>query len=125
MKLWNAIVRTGVSPTQDRLQNRYIILCNRICSILSLSTFIIFVVAFIYFGAILSVKLALLASVTFLTPIILNKIGFFNASRLFLASSICASAVVLSVADKFDVPGMLEEFQYFQFRLVLLISCLF
>ncbi len=33
--------------------------------------------------------------------------------------------MIISVADKFDVPGMLEEFQYFEFRLILLIASLF
>lgn len=125
MKLWNAIIRTGVSLTKDRLQNRHIILCNRISSILSMATLIIFVVASLYFGLILSVKLAFLTSIIFLTPILLNKTGFYNASRIFLSLSICLIAISLSVADKFDVPGLLEEFQYFQFRLILLISCLF
>lgn len=125
MKLWNTIIRTGVSLSKDRLQNRYIILCNRISSILCLSTILIFSVAFLYFGWILSVALALLASLIFLLPILMNKAGLFNASRLFLSFSICFIAIALSVADKFDVPGVLEEFQYFQFRLILLISCLF
>lgn len=125
MKFWNSIVRTGVSLATDRLQNRHIMLCNRISSILSLSTLIIFVVAMSFFGWILSVKLSLLTSLIFLTPILLNKFGFFNASRIFLAFSICLLAIIISVADKIDVPGMLEEFQYFQFRLILLISCLF
>jgi len=125
MKFWNLLVRTGVSLAADRLQNRHIMLCNRISAILSFSTLIIFVVAMFYFGWILSVKLALLTSLIFLTPILLNKAGFFNASRIFLAFSICLLAIIISVADKIDVPGMLEEFQYFQFRLILLISCLF
>lgn len=125
MNLWTTITRTGVGLTKDRLQNRHIILCNRISSILALSTLLIFIVAFLYFGWILSVKLAFFSSIFFLIPIVLNKFTFFNVSRLLLSCSICIIAIVLSVADKFDVPGTLEEFQYFQFRLVLLIACLF
>ncbi len=34
-------------------------------------------------------------------------------------------SLIASVADKFDVPGMLEEFQYFQFRLLILAGSLF
>jgi len=124
-KFWNLLVRAGVTLKTDRLQNRHIMLCNRISSILSISTLIIFVVAMTFFGWILSVKLALLTSLIFLSPIVLNQLGFFNASRIFLSFSICMLAIIISVADKIDVPGMLEEFQYFQFRLILLISCLF
>lgn len=125
VRFWNSVIKAGVSVDSDRSDNRHTILCNRISIILSLFTFLTFVIAYFYFGWILSVKLALISTVFFLLPILLNTYEKINASRLFLSFSLSAITVIISVADKFDVPGMLEEFQYFQFRLLLLMACLF
>jgi signal transduction histidine kinase len=124
-RFWNIISLADFNLFRKRPDSRHVILCNRISAILSLFTLLTFFVALGYFGWLLSVKLALIASIIFLTPLVLNQFSFFNASRLFLCFSISLVTVIISVADKTDVPVMLEEFQYFEFRLILLVSCLF
>ncbi|GCC49908.1 hypothetical protein SanaruYs_01220 [Chryseotalea sanaruensis] len=55
----------------------------------------------------------------FLTPLLLNKIGHTDASRILLAIFLSIGSLVISVLDKFNY-RILEEMQYFEFRLTLL-----
>ncbi len=124
-RIWDIINQAEFSILRNKPSNRHVILCNRISSILSIFTLLIFIVALVYFGWILAVKLALIASCLFLIPLLLNYYKFYNASRILLSFSVSLITVTISIADKFDVPGVLEEFQFFQFRLILLVTCLF
>ncbi|HPM30761.1 MAG TPA: HAMP domain-containing sensor histidine kinase [Chryseolinea sp.] len=125
LKIWRVISFIGTDPNRERKENRHIIICNRISLILSGFTFLLFVIALIYFGWIITVKMALGATFFFLFPIILNQYGYVSISRVLLLLSLNMVSLVASVADKFDVPGMLEEFQYFQFRLLILAGSIF
>lgn len=124
-KLWSRISFIGTNPNGERKENRHIIICNRISLILSGFTFVLFIVALAYFGWIITVKMALGATFFFLLPIILNYFRYASVSRILLLLSLNLISLIASVADKFDVPGMLEEFQYFQFRLLILAASLF
>ena len=115
----------GIDANSSWKRNRHIILCNRVAFILSCLTFLLSLVGFLYFGFIFSVILGFASSLVFLVPLLLNYKGFFNGSRIFLASSLSLIDIIISVIDKFDVPVQLEEFQYFQFRLMLLVASLF
>lgn len=122
---WHSLSQVGIDANASWQRNRHIIICNRVSLILSSLTLLITLVSFIYFGPILTVLLAFGASFVFLVPVFLNYFGRFNSSRLFLASSLSIAAVSISVMDKFDVPGQLEEIQFFHFRLMLLVASLF
>jgi len=56
----------------------------------------------------------------FLIPLLMNHYGFFSASRLVLITLIIFPSLVISILDKFDHPTSLEEFEYFQFRFILI-----
>ncbi len=125
LKIWRVISFIGTNPNSDRKEIRHIVICNRISLILSGFTFLLFIVALIYFGWIVTVKMALGATFFFLTPIVLNHFQYVSISRILLLLSLNMVSLIASVADKFDVPVMLEEFQYFQFRLLILAGSIF
>jgi signal transduction histidine kinase len=118
--MWNKVTQIGVNASGSWNRNRQILLSNRVSIILSVFTLLTFFVALFYFGWLLAVKLALAAAIIFLLPVLLNKLGHATASRMVLCALLSVATLVISVADKFDVPGQLEEFQYFQLRLMLL-----
>jgi signal transduction histidine kinase len=118
--MWNKVTQIGVNASGSWNRNRQILLSNRVSIMLSVFTFLTFFVALFYFGWLLAVRLALGAAIVFLLPVLLNKFGHANASRMVLCALLSVATLVISVADKFDVPGQLEEFQYFQLRLMLL-----
>src|ERR1700761_3468955 len=109
--MWTELSQIGVDANASWQKNRHIVICNRVSIILSGFTLLTFFVALIYFGWIVSVKLALIASIIFLLPLLFNKQGRLNTSRLMLCLLLSLAAIVISIADKFDVPGRLEEFQ--------------
>jgi len=123
--MWYELSQIGVITGLGWQQNRHTILCNRVSAILSFFTLSIFFAAFTFFGWIIPVKIALISAFTFLIPIGFNKIGWVNASRLLLSVLLSLVCVVDSIADKFDVPGQLEEMQYFEFRLFLMAAGIF
>lgn len=125
LKIWRAISFIGTNPNSDRKETRHIVVCNRISLILSGFTFLLFLVALAYFGWIITVKMALGATFFFFVPILFNYWGYVSISRILLLTSLNLVSLTASVADKFDVPVMLEEFQYFQFRLLILAGSLF
>lgn len=125
LEFWLNLSQVGIDANGGWQRNRHIILCNRVAAILSGMTLLLALVSLLYFGAILSVLLAFLVSLVFLLPIVLNHWQRNNGSRMFLSISLSIAAIVISIFDKFDVPGQLEEFQYFHFRLMLLVASLF
>ncbi len=124
MDFWHTISQTGIDANSSWLRNRQIILCNRIAAVLSLLTFLVCSIAVTFFGFSTTVLLGFTASITFLLPILLNRLQFPNGSRVFLASSLSVAAILISVLDKHDFI-LMEEFQYFHLRLMLLIAGLF
>ncbi|NBW39156.1 MAG: hypothetical protein EBR30_29885, partial [Cytophagia bacterium] len=76
-------------------------------------------VSFSFFGLIISTKLGFVFTLFFLVPLLLNKLSYTNASRILLATFLSIGSVIISVADKFNY-RILEEMQYFEFRLTLL-----
>ncbi len=124
MDIWHTISQTGTDANSSWYRNRQVILCNRIAAVLSFLTFLVCSIAITFFGFSTTVLLGFTASFTFLLPILLNHLQFPNGSRVFLASSLSVAAILISILDKHDFIKM-EEFQYFHFRLMLLIAGLF
>jgi signal transduction histidine kinase len=120
MTFWYTLSQTGINPDAQWQTNRQIILCNTASLIVSGFVMIISILSLINFGWIVAVQLSWASSLLFLLPIILNKYGWANASRLFLIGSINLGALFISIADKFDAPLHMEEFQYFHLRAILL-----
>lgn len=125
LEFWLNLSQVGIDANSSWQRNRHIILCNRVAVILSGMTLLLALVSLLYFGAILSVLLAFSVTLVFLLPILLNYWQSHNASRMFLSISLSLAAILISVIDKFDVPGQVEEFQFFHFRLMLLVASLF
>ena len=74
--MWYELSQIGVKIGSGWQQNRNTILCNRVSAILSFFTVSVFIAAFSFFGFIISVKLALVSSLTFLIPIWFNYKGW-------------------------------------------------
>jgi len=124
MDFWHIISQMGTDANSSWYRNRQVILCNRIAAVLSFLTFLVCSIAVTFFGFSTTVVLGFSASLTFLIPILLNHLQFPNGSRVFLASSLSVASILISVLDKHDFI-LMEEFQYFHFRLMLLIAGLF
>ncbi len=75
--------------------------------------------AVFYFGLTLAVKLALLFAVIPLTALLFNHFGLTNFSRIFLAVTVCVSAMFMSIIDKALYPNLVES-QYFEYRVIIL-----
>ena len=115
----------GVNPSLSVHENRHVIICNRVSlTFVILSSFLI-LIAFNFFGWILTVYLGILLLPFFLVPIILNRLGYTYASRIYLITVANVLPLIASIADKFDVPGQLEQFQYFHLRLILVAISVF
>lgn len=124
MKLLEAIDGIGTQFGIDPTQRRYIQICNRVSAVLFILTLLLFTVSYIYFQWITSTTLALVAAFSFLVPPLLNHLGFISISRITLILIIIIPSVIISILDKFDHPDTLEEFEYFQFRVILLGSAI-
>ncbi|MCB0488938.1 MAG: hypothetical protein KDC99_10700, partial [Cyclobacteriaceae bacterium] len=120
MSLWTTIDRIGVEYGTNPTERRYIEICNRVSFVLFVLIFILISIAIAYFRWITSTQLGMVVAFAFLVPMLMNNYGFFNASRLVLIILIILPTLVISILDKFDHPGTLEEFEYFQFRFILI-----
>lgn len=122
MKVWSTISDIGTQFGSNSTERRYIQICNRVSFIIFLLVLLLFAIALLYFQWILSTRLALAAAISFLIPPLLNHFGKINWSRLVLIVLITLPALCISILDKFDHPDSLEEFEYFQFRIIILCS---
>jgi signal transduction histidine kinase len=123
MNLWSILSQWGVSSEMNNSRQRYVIISNRVSILISAFTLVVALAGVFYFGLINSVKLALLFSIIFLLPLFINRLGFTNASRVILSMAVSLVSLVISIIDKFDY-SILEEFQYFEFRLTLMCASL-
>jgi len=118
MSLFNRIGSIGAGETGD-YDTRYIVIANRVSLLISVLLCVIFLAALSYFGWLTAVKLSLVFLFVSLLPILLNALGLNYASRVFAAVMLCLGATVISIFDKVEI-AQLEEFQYFEFRVVIL-----
>src|ERR1700690_3489218 len=100
MSWWYLISQVGIDANGSWLKNRDIIVCNRVSAILSGLTLIMFFISLAFFGWNLPVELTLICSVIFLSPILFNRNGLVNASRMFLATSLSVATLIISLSDK-------------------------
>jgi len=124
MKFWQLLDRIGIAHGADATERRYIQISNRVSFVVFILVLLLFLVAYAYFQWIASTRLALIVAISFLVPIAFNSFGFINLSRITLLVIITVPALGVSIIDKFDHPDTLEEFEYFQFRIMLLGSAI-
>lgn len=110
----------GTTPENDKGVNRHIIICNRISLTFTLLALFVVGVAIFFFGWILTIYIGLISLPIFAAPLLFNKLRFTYFSRIFLLTVANIIPLFTSVADKFDVPGVLEDLQYYHMRLVLI-----
>jgi signal transduction histidine kinase len=115
----------GVDPSRSVDENRHITICNRISITFVVLAALLMVVAVSFFGWILTVYLGIALLPFFLLPVFLNKLGYTYASRIFLITVANVLPLSASIADKFDIPGQLEQFQYFHLRLIIVAISVF
>lgn len=120
MSLWTTIDRIGVEHSTHPTERRYIEICNRVSFVLFILVFILISISIAYFRWITSTQLGMAVAFAFLIPLLMNHYGFFSVSRLVLITLIIFPSLVISILDKFDHPTSLEEFEYFQFRFILI-----
>ena len=122
MRIWKAISEAGIHFGETPKERRYIQLCNVVSLLIFLLVLIIFCATWISFQWITATKLALFAAFTILIPPTLNHFGFVNVSRLVLIVLITLLPIAISIADKYDYTNSVEEFEYYQYRLLILSS---
>ncbi len=119
MNIGLGIRELGVSAEMDNSTKRYVVISNILSIIIAAFTIVVGIAGVSFFGTISSVKLAFVFALIFSFPLLFNQLGYTNASRLFLSLVVSAASVLLSIVDKLDYQ-LLEEFQYFEFRLMLI-----
>jgi signal transduction histidine kinase len=124
MNLLSTLSQSGIRPEIDSSQQRNIIISNRISLVIAAFTLLVSIVAMADFGMTNVVKLGLVFTFVFLLPLLINQAGFTNASRIILSVVVSLTSIVASIVDKLDFYA-LEEFQYFEFRLMLMCASLF
>jgi|JI10StandDraft_1071094.scaffolds.fasta_scaffold00925_6 signal transduction histidine kinase len=122
--IWRQLSHWGTHTSQPIQQRRTVTLTNRISLLIAAFTFFLCILSSSAFGWIYSSQLALGFTILFLSPLLLNRLGFISLARMFLSIIASLASIVVSVVDKFDY-FQLEEFQYFEFRLMLLSATLF
>ncbi|MBL7873785.1 MAG: hypothetical protein JNM78_19365 [Cyclobacteriaceae bacterium] len=124
MGLWRTVSYWGTNKTENLHQLRNVVLTNRVSILIACFTFLLSILSILSFGFIYSSQLALLFSFIFILPLFINRAGFLFAGRILLSVVLSIASLVTSILDKFDY-FLLEEFQYFEFRLTLLAATLF
>jgi signal transduction histidine kinase len=123
MTFWNTLSHWGTAGALTD-QRRSIILCNRVSFLTFLFALAISASSLAYFGFIHSTLLGFGFAFLFLLPLGLNQRGYTNGSRIHLSVTLSIASIVISILDKRDYV-ILEEMQYFEFRLTLLTATLF
>jgi signal transduction histidine kinase len=121
---WSQLCELGVHEQQDTFIKRYVSITNQASFIVSVFVFIIFIAGLFFFGWIPSLALVLASSFLWILPIVLNSLGKINTSRVMASVMLSLMSLGISVVDKFDFV-IIENFQYFQFRMMLVSSSIF
>jgi len=122
---WTFVSQIGVNSFESWSLNRNIILTNRASLLVFLFILALDLAAISIFGIITSTVLPLAVALVVLLPLAFNAVGLHDVARVFLCVTISLASVVVSVFDKLDVPGVIETFQFFEFRMTLLASVIF
>ncbi|MGE0773020.1 MAG: ATP-binding protein [Cyclobacteriaceae bacterium] len=125
MNVWKAISEVGVSHGEDQHQRRHIVLCNWISIILFSCSVLTMVAAISYFGLITAIWLSGISTLLLLSPLLLNHYGLTIVSRVWLIFMLTVPSLAISILDKLDHPNAIEEFEYFQFRVILITSAIY
>jgi signal transduction histidine kinase len=124
-KAFNDFIDSGVSPSRSVDENRHITICNRISLTFVVLAALLMIVAVSFFGWILTVYLGLCILPVFILPIFLNRWGFTTSSRFLLITIANILPLATSIADKFHIPGQLEQLQYFHLRFIIIAISVF
>lgn len=124
MSFWQRISNAGVRENVSREINRSIVLCNRVSFLLACFILSLGLLSFQFFGLIASTKFAIIFSLLTVLPIFLNQIGRVDSARIFLSVAISIACVTASLLDKYDYHVM-EDMQFYLFRLLLLSATIF
>lgn len=119
VSLWQTLSYWGIQSHNSSKEKRNILLSNRVCILIAIFTSFLTIVSFSFFGPINTTITGFAFTLLFLTPLLLNKLGHTDASRISLAIFLSIGSLAISVVDKFNY-HILEEMQYFEFRLTLL-----
>jgi signal transduction histidine kinase len=124
MSLWRTVSYWGTNKTENLHHMRNVVLANRISILIACLCFSLSILSTVTFGFIYSSQLSLLFAFIFILPLFINKAGFLFTGRILLSVILSFASLITSIIDKFDF-FLLEEFQYFEFRLTLLAAALF
>lgn len=124
MGILKQVSRWGTSSLGNERQIRYVVLTNRASIYVSVFTLSLALVGLSFFGLHPSVKTSLFLSLLMLFPLYLNRLGWTNVSRVLFCITLSVVPVVVSVFDKFNAIEI-EDFQFFEFRFILLSATLF
>lgn len=120
MSVKYSITKAGVDFDQGWSYNRNIILCNWVSISLAMIALLLSVVVIVAGGWTLTGMLGLVAMVILFLPVEFNRRGLTDLSRVWLSVMLVFLTLEISVIDKLANRDVLEEVQYFQFRVILL-----
>ncbi|WP_051068844.1 sensor histidine kinase [Cesiribacter andamanensis] len=105
------------------LKARILLLTNRIALILLLLSVVLAAAAYFTLSNSVTAPLILLTAVFYFGVLLLNRRGFFNLSRLGMSAFVPMATLAVAVIIKRNTPQV-EEIQYFNSRIVLLLTAI-
>ena len=125
MALLHSILSSGVSNLDDSSQKRSILLANIISLILFSVSIMLMIIYVFWFRWNFTAVIILIVAILSLIPILLNRIGAPVAGKFMLCMLGPLSTLSLSVYTKFLWYEYQADFDYFNYRIIMLASCLF
>jgi signal transduction histidine kinase len=125
MTLWTDISNTGLNFAKNPAERRGILLSNQISAILISLQCILFALYAYWYGWNVITAIMPFLVLLYLLPILANKNGFVNFSRMFLCVLIPVIVLAISIYAKTLYYENQEELDYFTFRFIMLASCVF
>jgi len=120
---WHRVSMLGVKLGYAKSDIRNIILTNRLAFILMLLSILLVIMILSSFGWTVSAPLVFSSFVIYLSTLWLNALGRVYASRLLLSWGVPVATLVIAITIKWYNEGA-EEFEYFDSRLILLVSAI-
>jgi signal transduction histidine kinase len=125
MSLWTTVSTLGVDQTDDSSRKLGIQLSNILALILIGLTCVLFALYYYWYGGGFITYAIPVTAIFPITTLVMNRLGFINFSRLWIAIYIPIVVLSISVYSKNLYYNRQQDLDYFTFRFIILASCVF